>query len=130
MTARLGLHIVTMMSGSFGLDQQLGYNINIEDDKVEIWMGSERNKEMLMYLNKLYTEKLLDPEVFSHTEAQYLAKQGSGQTGVFFDQTNNNFLPIADQYEGMSPPAGLTETGCRLRRRQCRATLALLPSPR
>ncbi|MEK3734378.1 extracellular solute-binding protein [Paenibacillus sp. FSL M8-0334] len=106
MTARLGLHIVTMMSGSFGLDQQLGYNINIEDDKVEIWMGSERNKEMLMYLNKLYTEKLLDPEVFSHTEAQYLAKQGSGQTGVFFDQTNNNFLPIADQYEGMSPPAG------------------------
>jgi len=106
MTARVGLHIVTMMSGSFGMDQQFGYNINIVDDKVEIWMGSERNKEMLMYLNKLYKEKLLDPEVFSHTEAQYLAKQGSGKTGVFFDQTNNNFLPIADQYEGMAPPAG------------------------
>ncbi|RRJ65065.1 extracellular solute-binding protein [Paenibacillus oralis] len=106
LTARVGLHIVTMMSGSFGLDQQLGYNINIVDGQVKIWMGSDRNKEMLMYLNKLYKEKLLDPEVFSHTEAQYLAKQGSGKTGVFFDQTNNNFLPIADQYEGIAPPAG------------------------
>lgn len=106
LTARVGLHIVNMMSGSFGLDQQFGYNINLVDDKVEIWMGSERNKEMLMYLNKLYQEKLLDSEVFSHTEAQYLAKQGSGKTGVFFDQTNNNFLPIADQYAGMAPPAG------------------------
>ncbi|MFM9281774.1 extracellular solute-binding protein [Paenibacillus jiagnxiensis] len=106
MTARVGLSVVGEMSGSFGLDQQLGYNINLVDGKVEIWMGSDRNKEMLMYLNKLYKEKLLDPEVFSHTEAQYLAKQGSGKTGFFFDQTNNNFLPIQDQYEGIAPPAG------------------------
>ncbi|MBB6731569.1 extracellular solute-binding protein [Cohnella zeiphila] len=111
MTARAGtpgqgLPIVNLMSGSFGLDQQLGYNINIADDKVEIWMGSDRNKEMLQYLNKLYKEKLLDPQLFSQTEAQYLAKQGSGATGVFFDQTNNNFLPIQDQYTGMAPPAG------------------------
>lgn len=106
MTARAGLAVVTMMSGSFGLDQQLGYNINLENDKVNIWMGSERNKEMLMYLNKLYKEKLLDPELFSQKEAQYLAKQGSGNAGFFFDQTNNNFLPIADQYVGIAPPAG------------------------
>ncbi|MBB3126845.1 putative aldouronate transport system substrate-binding protein [Paenibacillus rhizosphaerae] len=106
MTARAGLAVVTMMSGSFGLDQQLGYNINLENDKVNIWMGSEKNKEMLMYLNKLYKEKLLDPELFSQKEAQYLAKQGSGNAGFFFDQTNNNFLPIADQYVGIAPPAG------------------------
>lgn len=106
MTARIGLPIVQLMSGSFGLDLQLGYNINIEDDKVHIWSGDERYKELLMYLNKLYKEKLLDQEIFSHTEAQYLAKQGSGNTGLFFDQTNNNFLPIADQYEGTAPPAG------------------------
>lgn len=106
MTARVGLAIVAAMSGSFGLDTQLGYNINIENDKVSIWMGSDKNKEMLMYLNKLYKEKLLDPEIFSHTEAQYLAKQGSGNTGFFFDQTNNNFLSIQDQYTGIAPPAG------------------------
>ncbi|OIB00531.1 ABC transporter substrate-binding protein [Paenibacillus sp. LC231] len=106
MTARVGLAIVAAMSGSFGLDTQLGYNINIDNDKVSIWMGSDKNKEMLMYLNKLYKEKLLDPEIFSHTEAQYLAKQGSGNTGFFFDQTNNNFLSIQDQYTGIAPPAG------------------------
>jgi len=109
MTARnaaAGIIIVNMMAGSFGLDLQLGYNINIEDDKVNIWSGSEKHKEMLMYLNRLYKEKLLDQEIFSHTEAQYLAKQGSGNAGLFFDQTNNNFLPIMDQYVGIAPPAG------------------------
>ena len=106
MTARVGIVVVNMMSGSFGLDQQLGYNINIEDGKVHIWMGSERNKEMLMYLNKLYEERLLDQDLFSHKEAEYLAKQGSGNVGFFFDQTNNNFLPIQDQYVGIAPPAG------------------------
>ncbi|WP_308737561.1 extracellular solute-binding protein [Paenibacillus sp. AR247] len=46
MTARAGLAVVNLMSGSFGLDQQLGYNINLENDKVNIWMGSEQNKEL------------------------------------------------------------------------------------
>ncbi|MFD2329986.1 extracellular solute-binding protein [Cohnella sp. GCM10020058] len=111
MTARApvagqGLPIVAMMSGSFGLDLQFGYNINLENDKVEIWMGNDRNKEMLMYLNKLYKEKLLDPEMFSQKEADYLAKQGTGNTGFFFDQTNNNFLTIQDQYTGIAPLKG------------------------
>ncbi|WP_338130413.1 hypothetical protein [Cohnella ginsengisoli] len=111
MTARApvagqGLPILAMMSGSFGLDLQFGYNINLDNDKVNIWMGNDRNKEMLMYLNKLYKEKLLDPEMFSQKEADYLAKQGTGNTGFFFDQTNNNFLKIQDQYTGIAPLKG------------------------
>ncbi|MEC0228689.1 extracellular solute-binding protein [Paenibacillus alba] len=112
MTARassgpgLGIPITDMMSGSFGLDKQLGYYINLENDKVQIWMGNDRNKEMLMYLNKLYSEKLLDPELFSQKEAQYLAKQGSGNTGFFFDQTNNPMLNVQDQYIGIAPLKG------------------------
>lgn len=101
-----GLPIVNMMSGSFGLDQQLGYNINLVNDKVEIWMGNDRNKEMLQYLNKLYKEKLLDPDMFSQKEADYLAKQSSGNTGLFFDQTNNVFREIQDQYTGIAPFKG------------------------
>ncbi|TDF89792.1 extracellular solute-binding protein [Paenibacillus piri] len=112
MTARasagsgLGLPVIDMMSGSFGLDKQLGYYINLENDKVQIWMGNDRNKELLMYLNKLYSEKLLDQELFSHKEAQYLAKQTAGNTGFFFDQTNNPFIAIADQYIGIPPVKG------------------------
>lgn len=108
MTARSGLAIVPIMAGSFGLDFQLGYNINLENDKVNIWMGSDRNKELLMYLNKLYAEKLLDPELFTQKEAQYLTKQGTGNTGFFFDQTNNPMLDgkVQDQYIGIAPPKG------------------------
>ncbi|WNQ13104.1 extracellular solute-binding protein [Paenibacillus aurantius] len=108
MTARNGLSIVPIMGGSFGLDFQLGYNINLENDKVNIWMGNDRNKELLMYLNKLYSEKLLDQELFSQKEAQYLAKQGTGSTGFFFDQTNNPMLDtkVNDQYIGIAPLKG------------------------
>ncbi|WJH32675.1 extracellular solute-binding protein [Paenibacillus sp. CC-CFT747] len=108
MTARNGLSIVPIMGGSFGLDFQLGYNINLENDKVNIWMGNDRNKELLMYLNKLYSEKLLDQELFSQKEAQYLAKQGTGNTGFFFDQTNNPMLDtkVNDQYIGIAPLKG------------------------
>ncbi|OAS17822.1 extracellular solute-binding protein [Paenibacillus oryzisoli] len=108
MTARNGLSIVPIMAGSFGLDFQLGYNINLENDKVNIWMGSDRNKELLMYLNKLYAEKLLDPELFTQKEAQYLTKQGTGNTGFFFDQTNNPMLDtkVNEQYIGIAPVKG------------------------
>jgi putative aldouronate transport system substrate-binding protein len=102
------LSIVTQMAGSFGLDLQFGYNINLDNDKVNIWMGTDRNKELLMYLNKLYSEKLLDQELFTQKEAQYLAKQGSGNTGFFFDQTNNPMLDtkVANQYIGIAPVKG------------------------
>ncbi|UUZ84809.1 extracellular solute-binding protein [Paenibacillus sp. P26] len=108
MTARNGLSIVPLMAGSFGLDFQLGYNINLDNDKVQIWMGSDRNKELLMYLNKLYSEKLLDQELFTQKEAQYLAKQGTGNTGFFFDQTNNPMLDgkVENQYAGIAPLKG------------------------
>ncbi|NOU90620.1 extracellular solute-binding protein [Paenibacillus sp. LMG 31460] len=109
MTARNDkLSVVTQMAGSFGLDLQFGYNINLDNDKVNIWMGSDRNKELLMYLNKLYSEKLLDQELFTQKEAQYLAKQGSGNTGFFFDQTNNPMLDtkVANQYMGIAPVKG------------------------
>ncbi|MDD9269090.1 extracellular solute-binding protein [Paenibacillus sp. GCM10023248] len=114
MTARasggpgLGIPVADIMGGSFGLDKQLGYYINIENDKVQIWMGNDRNREMLMYLNKLYSEKLLDQEIFSQKEAQYLAKQGSGNTGFFFDQTNNPMLggKVNEQYAGIAPVKG------------------------
>lgn len=109
MTARNDkLSVVTQMAGSFGLDLQFGYNINLDNDKVNIWMGSDRNKELLMYLNKLYSEKLLDQELFTQKEAQYLAKQGSGNTGFFFDQTNNPMLEtkVANQYTGIAPVKG------------------------
>lgn len=108
MTARSGLAIVPIMAGSFGLDFQLGYNVNLENEKVNIWMGSDRNKELLMYLNKLYSEKLLDQELFTQKEAQYLTKQGTGNTGFFFDQTNNPMLDtkVNENYIGIAPVKG------------------------
>ena len=42
----------------------------------------ENFREYLRFMNKLYEEKLLDPEVFTQTDAQYNAKLG--EYTVFF----------------------------------------------
>ena len=92
--------------GIFGLQNQMAYNLEIVDDKVNIWYAEDRYKELLMWLNGLYAEGLLDRDVLTHTDSQYVAKMGSGNIGFFFDQTNNPFIKIADQYVGIAQFVG------------------------
>src|SRR5690625_5008621 len=65
MTARNPNQLIHKIAGSFGLQEQMGYSLEINDDEVNIWVTGERYKDMLMFLNKLYAEGLLDNEIFS-----------------------------------------------------------------
>lgn len=57
---------------NFGIVQEDG--IYEEDGKVEYAFIQDEFKAYLKYLNKLYDEKLLDNEMFSHTWEQFVAK--------------------------------------------------------
>jgi putative aldouronate transport system substrate-binding protein len=92
--------IVIQMAGSWGLDRQFNYNINLVNDKVKIWVTDDKYKSLLEFLNMLYKEKLLDNEIFSHNASQYVAKMSSGNAGYFFDQTDTPFKKVADKYVG------------------------------
>lgn len=106
MTA-LGIdNILANLRGSFGLEGQLGDQINIEDGKVRMWIVDDRYKEMLQYLRQLYAEGLLDNGIFSHTAQDYIGKISTGRAGFFYEQATDLFSKVAGDYAGIAPPAG------------------------
>jgi len=100
------LDLINSTSGSFGLTSQMGYHINIENDKVDIWMTDERYKQQLQFLHQLYAEGLLDPEVLTHTAADYVAKLGEGVLGYAFNQASDPFVNGKENYAGIPPFIG------------------------
>jgi putative aldouronate transport system substrate-binding protein len=94
------------LSGSWGLVRQMDYNINIENDQVKIWMTDERYKAFLQYLNQLYTEGLLDRDVFTHKAADYVAKMADGNLGFFHNQASDPFASKKNNFTGISPVQG------------------------
>lgn len=98
--------LIMNFAGSFGLDRQMGYNINIDNGKIHIWLTDDRYKEELMYLNQLYKEKLLDPNTFTQTYAQFIGKLASGNVGFFHNQANDPFANHKDDFIGIAPLKG------------------------
>lgn len=104
--ADAGLMLVNQFAGSFGLERQFEYNANIEDGKVQLWVTDDRYKAQLQFLNELWEEKLIDPEYFTHTNAEYIAKMTSAKLGYFTWGNNNPFTAIADQITPVAPVEG------------------------
>ncbi|MEC0239985.1 extracellular solute-binding protein [Paenibacillus dokdonensis] len=98
--------LVNALGGSWGLYQQMGYRININDDKVHIWLTDDKYKEMLMYLNKLYKEGLIGHKVMDQEFAEYISQMQSGELGLFTNQATDAFPKVADQYKGITPIKG------------------------
>lgn len=99
--------LVNNMASSWGLLQQLGNTINIENDKVHIWKTDDKYKDLLQFLNKLYTEGLLDREVLTHTPSEYTAKLSTGKVGMTHTQADDMNTQYQDyEYIGISPIKG------------------------
>ncbi len=99
-------NVISSMSGSWGLLNQMGYNLNVENDKVDIWMTDDRYKQYLMFLNQLYTEDLLDKTVFTQKPSEFVGKMAAGIAGTFHNQANDPFTNHKDSYMGIAPVVG------------------------
>ena len=68
------------MLNAFGFDTNgdVTQNIGLLDGKVVFMPTTERYKEYLTYMNKLYTEGLLDPDFYTQDETQLKAKTSEG----------------------------------------------------
>ena len=100
--------LLNAFSGSWGLLQQMGYNLNVVDGKVDIWMTDDRYKELLMFFNQLYTEGLLDNTIFTQKSSEFVAKMGAGTLGMFHNQASDPFAAHKDDYMGIAPIKGTT----------------------
>lgn len=87
--------IINPLKGAWGLGNKGLSHPNVDIDpatqEIRFIPAAEGYKEMLQYLNKLYSDKLLDQEIFTMDLAKLAAKGALGQVGFSF-ATNNNLI--------------------------------------
>lgn len=81
--------LVDWLYGSFGISNKGVAHIDLDpkEDKVRFYPITDRYKEMMQYMNKLYSERLIAQNIFSIDWNQYLANASKGLYGstVFYD---------------------------------------------
>lgn len=84
-----GNNFAANMGYSFGI----GNSIYYEPTADAFWYAPihEGYKELLQYLNKLYTDKLIDPDYLVATSAQWQENMSSGKSYFFYDNTTFSF---------------------------------------
>lgn len=78
--------LVTYMTGAFGIANMGSANANIDLDpnteELRFYPITDRYKEMLEYLNKLYSERLIQQNIFTLETEQYHANASNGLYGA------------------------------------------------
>lgn len=85
--------------GSFGVVDNDNH-LMIRDGKVLFSPMEEGYKEGIEYMNRLYTEGLIDPEVFTQDQSQYIGKGQSEEeiVGSFIIFNDENYVGIDRAY--------------------------------
>ncbi|KRE64161.1 extracellular solute-binding protein [Paenibacillus sp. Soil750] len=95
------------LEGMYGLQRNLDYKLNIDDNnKVHIWYADEKYKELLQYTSKLYKEGLLDKDIFTQTDQVYFAKLADNKVGFTPLLQAQNAGKFAGDYSGITPLKG------------------------
>lgn len=93
-----------IISGLFGVYSNLGYdNIQLVDGKVSFLKTDAVWKQTLQYMNAMYTEGLLDNEVFTQTNDMSIGKLSSGNVGVFGLSSDDLFTTVNGDYVALPP---------------------------
>ncbi|MPQ44417.1 extracellular solute-binding protein [Clostridium tarantellae] len=98
------------MFGAFGvLDNK--EHLMVKNDKIIFSPMEDNYKEAIKWFNKLYTEGLIDKEVFTHDGSQYTAKGKNEEmiTGSFIIYADENFVGAeraANDYVVLEPLKG------------------------
>ena len=95
----------------FGITDINGYKMMVNSDEtLTYYPTSDQYKEGLKWLNKLYSEGLIDPEAFTQDDSMLSAKrQDPNVSRVGFEYAwtpDSNFGPWASEYETIAPIAG------------------------
>ncbi len=93
-----------IISTFFGLYSNMGYdNIRVVDGKVSFLKTDAQWKDVLMFMNQMWKEKLLDNEVFTQSPDASIGKFSAGNAGMFGLSSNDLFSTVSDQYTAMAP---------------------------
>ncbi|TQS75005.1 extracellular solute-binding protein [Ornithinibacillus gellani] len=100
-------HLYDNLRGAFGVANrggQVGYiDVDPETEDYRFYPTSDQYKELLEYLNKLYTEGLIEKNIFSIEHEQYLANSSAGKYGstVWYSPTQVMGEEVGSKYTGV-----------------------------
>ncbi len=99
--------VEAFLFGPFGITGW-GTKRNLEDGKTFYAISDERYVDAITYMNKLYTEGLIDPEAFTQDDNRYNAKIMEGNVGIYLDWEGTTFAndPEDPTFTLMGPVAG------------------------
>lgn len=80
-----------------------GWGVNVRDDEVYYSFTDPGFRGYLEFMNKLYTEELIDPEVFSQSKEQLQAKGQEDKVGVF-QEWFSYFITGRSEEEAINDP--------------------------
>ncbi|MFF3100024.1 extracellular solute-binding protein [Viridibacillus arvi] len=102
---------IDYLRGSFGLNKQGVMNKNLDfkegTEEFRFVPATDEYKEILKYLNKLYTEGLINQDVFSTEPQKFAAQASKGTVGVLSDVDPNTLYKL-DGYVGIPVLEGPT----------------------
>jgi len=102
-----GIGTIYTMGGSWGLEHQMENTINVVDGKVHFWLKDNAFKEYLMFMNELYTEKLIWQNFYkANNQPELRSHLSNAMFGVMYQPYSDTFLNVEDQYTGFLPLIG------------------------
>lgn len=93
----------TGMSGAFGVTDSSSYLMR-QENKFIFTPTSEGYKEYVKWTAKLYKEGLIDLEIFTHDQNQYMSKVSSDKVGAYL--TNGTVKTPSADYIAIAPLKG------------------------
>src|SRR5699024_3930705 len=97
-------YIVRWLRGSFGVGNRGTEYIDLdpETEDVRFYVTTDRYKDLLQYLNKLYSEGLIEKNIFSIEHDQYIANAGEGKyaSTVWYSPSELFGEEVGNQFEG------------------------------
>lgn len=105
--------LVSWLAGSFGIQNKGVRNGSIDldpedENKIRFYPITDEYKELLEYVHKLYSEELIEQNIFSIEWGQYLANASEGVYGstIFYDPVELFGEEIGKEYESGSALKG------------------------
>lgn len=79
--------LILVLRGAFGLGNQGtgngSWDLDPASGELRFFPASDAYRQLLVYMNKLYTEKLIDQEIFTNDAKKVLAKNEENRLGAF-----------------------------------------------